>query len=812
MFRNVLAAALRNLMRNRLYAAISIGGLAIGMAAALLTALFVHDEVTFDRFIPGGDRVFVLFSHSRAPGRGEAHFGTTEGPVAAWLKLDFPQVVKAVRYTGGGPGVRTAKAEANDPIAWVDPGFFSVVRLPVLAGDPNAAIERPDGVVLTRAMARKYFGRDAPIGETLQFSRKTNMRVGAVIADLPGASNIQTQIFASGRAPTSALTQIDARPYRQGNYLANFRTFVLLRDPRDAVALNAAMPAFIGRHMAPPAVMANSPMFQGMRLALTPITAMHMQPDVTAEVHPGSLAAVYALSAVSILILVVAATNFVNLQTARGARRAVEVGIRKASGAAQHHLMLQFLGESLLYAVLAMALALALAEAALPGLEALVRRHIPFLYWRDPAMMALAAGLTVILGLAAGAYPAVVLSSFRPAAVLKDGLFQASGSKAVRQTLVIGQFVVLIGLLIGVIAVYAQTRFAMTAAIGLDKEQMLQIATTNCRGAFVDQVRALPGVARSTCSSGLALGLGDINTNARRADGQIMFLGVAPIDYGFFETYGVKPLAGRLPSRGAGGDGLPANAPQTQCFPASAVVNASAVRAFRFASPQKMVGATISVSCGPNGWRSVRVMGVVPDIAYNLTTGAVKPILYAVDPRQQQQLSLKLRPNQIPATLAAIDRAWARSAADRPIRRRFMDQYLQGVYADLISQGWLLGVLAGVAAFLAGLGLFGLAAFTTEQRTKEIGVRKAMGASTADILRLLLWSFTQPVVWANVIAWPLSWWLLERWLQGFSARIALSPWFFAVAGGAALIVSALTVCGHALRVARAIPAGALRYE
>jgi putative ABC transport system permease protein len=205
-------------------------------------------------------------------------------------------------------------------------------------------------------------------------------------------------------------------------------------------------------------------------------------------------------------------------------------------------------------------------------------------------------------------------------------------------------------------------------------------------------------------------------------------------------------------------------------------------------------------------------MGVVPDIAYNLTTGAVKPILYAVDPRQQQQLSLKLRPNQIPATLAAIDRAWARSAADRPIRRRFMDQYLQGVYADLISQGWLLGVLAGVAAFLAGLGLFGLAAFTTEQRTKEIGVRKAMGASTADILRLLLWSFTQPVVWANVIAWPLSWWLLERWLQGFSARIALSPWFFAVAGGAALIVSALTVCGHALRVARAIPAGALRYE
>jgi putative ABC transport system permease protein len=812
MFANILAAALRNLARNRLYAAISIGGLAIGMAAALLTALYVHDELTFDRAVPGHERVFVLFSHLAVEGRGAQDFGTVAAPMAAWLKLDFPHITRIARYTGDAPGVRRGLLDTNDQIAWVDPDFFAIVPMPVVAGDLQGAMRRPDAVVLTRSMARKYFGKDAPLGETLEFAHKTPFRVAAVIEDRPSNANIQGGIFASGLAPTSQLTLADQQPYKQGNYLANFHTYIQLRDPRDAAVLEKAMPAFISRHMAPPAIMANSPMFKGLTLKMIPITAMHLIPDQTAELHPGSMAAIYALSVIALLILVVAGTNFVNLQTARGARRAVEVGVRKAAGAGRGHLVVQFLGESLVYAVIAIVCALALAEAALPGLDALVLRKIPFTYWRDPQMMGLVAALTLALGFAAGVYPALVLSSFGPAAVLKDSLFQTPGSAGVRRGLVVMQFAVLITLLLAVMTIYAQTRFAMNAAIGLDKEQMLTIQTQGCRGAFVDKVRALPGVVRSACSNGLAVGMGDINTTARKPDGQLFFLGVAPIDYGFFEAYGVKPLAGRLPSRSHGGEGLPFDDKSGARFPAAAVVNLSAVHALGFARPDQAVGAVVPTGAGETTFVPVRIIGVVPDIAYNLTTGAVKPTVYPVVQPALGVLSVKLKANAIPATLKAIDKAWMQTAAPYPIRRRFIDEFLNRVYADLISQGWLIGALAGIAAFIACLGLFGLAAFTTEQRTKEIGVRKAMGASTTDVLGLLLWSFIQPVLWANLIAWPLGWWAMDRWLHSFSARISLSPWFFLAAGGAAVVIAALTVSAHALRVARSRPVGALRYE
>jgi putative ABC transport system permease protein len=812
MFANVLAAALRNLARNRLYAAISIGGLAIGMAAALLTALFVRDELTFDRFIPGHERIFVLFTHIHIPGRALEDFDGSNWTIAAWLKQDFPQVVRVARYAADNPGVRHGQVEVNDAVAWVDPDFFSIIRLPVLAGDPEAAVQRPDSVVITRAMARKYFGKDAPLGDTLEFARKTPMRVAAVIADQPDNANIQSGIFASALAPTSPMTIQGRQPYHQGNYSGNFRTYVQVRNARDGAVIDAAMPAFIARHMAPPAIMADSPMFQHLTLNMTPLTRMHMTPDVVAEIHTGSMTVVYALVFIAGLILLVAAINFVNLQTALGARRSVEVGVRKAAGAARRHLVAQFLSEAVIYAVMAMVFALALAELTLPGLDVLVRRTIPFEYWRDPRLIGLALGLALMTGSAAGVYPALVLSAFRPAVALKDALFHAPGSAAIRRGLVIVQFAVLIALLLSVMAIYAQTRFALNQAIGLDKEQMLRIQVPGCRGAFVDRVRLLPGIAKSACSSGLAVGVGDSNTSARLPDGRVLFLGTAPVGFDFFEAYNVTPLAGRLPSRAHGGDEIAYDAPKDACGPRSAVVNLATVRAFGLRRPEQMVGISIPVICADNSYQPVLVVGVVPDIAYNLTTGAVKPILYQVDQRYMAVLNVKIRPGQVAATLAAVDQTWKQLGPPFPPRRRFVDQYLNIVYADLISQGWLLSALAGIAAFIAGLGLFGLAAFTTEQRTKEIGVRKTMGASTPDLLRLLLWSFVQPVLWANLLAWPLGWWAMDQWLHGFSARIALSPWFFVASGGAALTIAAATVSAHALRVARAKPVGALRYE
>ncbi len=815
MFANILAATLRNLARNRLYAIIGVGGLAVAMAAALLAALFIHDELSFDRFVPGHERLFVAFSNMRAWTSG------SDQRVGPALKLDFPQVERFARVGLETPGLRSATVEAGDAVAWVDPDFFTLLPLKAIAGDPKAAMEQADGVVLTRAMARKYFGRDTPIGETLQFSRKTPMRVRAVIEDLPSNSNVEAGVFASGRSAISLFVQMEKLRPLMGEYSDFFRTYVQLRDPRDAAAINAAMPAFVARRLVPPSAKASSLYLQGLALNLTPVTAMHMRPDLHAELsvllspmatRPGKTSTLWGLSAIAGLILAVAAANFVNLQTARGARRATEVGIRKASGASRGQLVVQFLGESVLYALLALVVALALAEIALPALQAFVRRPIAFAYWRDPAMAAFAVGLALLLGVLAGAYPAIVLASFRPAAVLKDGLFQASGSRSVRLVLVVGQFVVLIALLVGLMGVYSQTRFALNEATGFDKEGLLRVQIPdNCRSGFVDRVRALPGVASAACSSAQAIGISGRLVSARLTDGRTTQFNIAPIDYGFFETYGSKPLAGALPSVASGADAVPTEAPPSTCYPRAAVVNAAAAPALGFRDASSMVGSVITLACG-KAWAQVRVLGVMPNINYNLTRGPAAPTLYPVDRRQSVTLNVKIRPGQIPAAVAAIDQAWARSGQSHAIRRAFAADALLRSYADVISQGELLGALAGVTAVIACLGVFALAAFTAERRTKEIGVRKVMGATGRQIALLLLWSLARPVLLANLIAWPLGGFLLERWLQGFSARISLSPGYFLAAGGAAAAIALITVAVQALRVARAEPARALRYE
>jgi putative ABC transport system permease protein len=815
LFANVLAATLRNLVRNRLYAIFGIGGLAVAMAAALLAALFINDELSFDRFVPGHDRLFVVFSYMRTWTSG------SDQRVGPALKQDFPQVKRFARVGLETPGIRSATVEANDAVAWVDPDFFVLVPLPAVAGDPRAAVEQADGVVLTRAMARKYFGRDAPIGETLQFARKTPMRVRAVIEDLPSNSNIEAGVFASGRSAVSLFVQMERLRPVMGEYSDFFRTYVQLRDPRDAATINAALPAFVDRRIAPPPAKAASLYLKSLALNLTPITAMHMRPDLHAELamllspmanRPGKMSTLYGLGAVAALILAVAAANFVNLQTACGARRATEVGIRKASGATRGQLVAQFLGESVLYALLALLIALALAEIALPALQGFVRRPIAFAYWRNPGMAAFAVGLALLLGVLAGAYPAMVLSAFRPAVVLKDGVFQATGARPVRQVLVVSQFVVLIALLVGLMGVYAQTRFALNEATGFDKERLLRVQIRdNCRSVFVDEVRALSGVASAACASSQAIGISGRAVSARLTDGRTTPFNIAPIDYGFFETYGVRPLAGALPTVASGADAVPADAPVSACYPRAAVVNAAAIKALGFRDARGLTGAVITLACG-KAWAPVRVLGVMPDINYNLTRGPAPPTLYPVDRRQFVTLNVKIREGQVPATLAAIDRAWARTGQPFAIRRAFAADGLIRSYADVITQGELLGALAGVTAVIACLGVFALAAFTAERRTKEIGVRKAMGASSRQVALLLLWSLAQPVLWANLIAWPLGGFLLQRWLQGFSAQISLSPVYFLTAGATAAAIALITVAFQALRVARAEPARALRYE
>jgi putative ABC transport system permease protein len=828
MLRNYLAAALANLGRNWLYAGITIAGLAISFAAAILIGLYVRDEFSFDRFIPDYQRIYRLEMDLNLPGQKPSHTDAITAMVANQFRLDFPEVERIARLEMHSVGVRRGEMEAIEPIAWADPGYFKLMPLPVFAGDATAALEAPDGLAITRTVARKYFGEDAPIGKTLQISTTLNLEIGkpewftphvmrvlAVLNDPPQSSHINVGIYGSGRAAISLLALDDAYP---SPYNSSALTYLKLRPGASAQAVEARQQAFANRRYAAPGTQSV------VRFGLVPLADLHFTSHPEwAGLRPGGDKTVDAgIAAVGMLIIVTAAINFVTLMTARAARRAVEVGVRKAVGAGRRQLILQFMGEALIYVLIAMLIGVSLAELALPYANAFVGRSLRFDYLEDPRLMASIALVAVITTLLAGGYPALVISGFKPATALRGGVGRFTGSTAVRQTLVIVQFAILIGLIVMTGTVYRQTSFALNDAFRLDTDQVLRV-NAPCEPVMKHALAAIDGVRRVACvSQAVVAGGGETNSAMRPGRPQVS-VSLSAVDVGFFEMHDLKPLAGRFfdPSRGQDmvldrmGDGL-ANQP-------SVVLNQTGVSRLGFKSPEDAIGKTISWGRWSGAWLNSNrgappplvpseVVGVVPDFTLGSIRSQIPPQIYYVDPGDSRFMVVKLDGRRIPETLKAIRSAWRATGHERPLPLAFESQIVQDLYRDVVIQGAAIAICAGLAILIACMGLFALAAFTTERRTKEIGVRKAMGASTADVVRLLLWQFTQPVLWANLIAWPLAWWAMREWLHGFAYRVDLPPWLFAGAAAAAVLIAWTTVGTHAWLVARAKPVSALRYE
>jgi putative ABC transport system permease protein len=828
MFRNYLSAALNNLARNWLYAGVTILGLAVSFAAAILIGLYLRDEFSFDRFIPDYQRIYRVEMTLTLPGQKPAPQDYVMGTLAKDLGLDFPEVDRTARIEMSGVGLRRGDMVALEQIAWADPDIFRILRMPVLAGDPVAALEAPDGLVLTREIARKYFGEDAPIGKTLRVTTALNlnlppqeqkawtapytMRVLAVLEDLPQSSHINVGLFGSGRAALSLLAVEDRHPSPFNN---NVLTYVKLKPGASADAVQAGLPAFSDRHF---------PIAQGsvsLKFHLLPLAGLHFTTQQAGDGlrPPGDRTVDAGIGAVGLLIIVIAAINFVTLMTARATRRAVEVGVRKAVGASRRDLILQFMGEALIYVVIAMLIGMSLAELLLPYANAFVGRSMRFDYLADPRLLAAIVAVALGTALGAGAYPAMVTSGFRPASALKGGVGQRAGSAAVRQALVIVQFAILIGLIVMTGTIYRQTSFALNDAMRLDTDQVVRIAAP-CEMALKQQIAALPGVKQVACAGGAVVAGGMSANFAMQPGHPQVTVDLGPVDVGFFEMHGLKPLAGRFfdPNRGQDmvldrtGEGA-ANQP-------AVVLNETGALRLGFKSPQDAIGKTVSwgrwsASASPGQFPPMaasEVIGVVPDFTLQSIRSQINPMIYYVDRGDNRFMVVKLSGRQIPETLRDIKRAWRATGHDRPLPEEFENQVVQDLYKDVITQGVAIAICAGLAIVIACLGLFALAAFTTERRTKEIGVRKAMGASTLDIVRLLLWQFTKPVLWANLIAWPMAFWAMHHWLDGFAYRVDLPPWLFLAASAAAMLIAWATVSVHAWLVARARPVTALRYE
>jgi putative ABC transport system permease protein len=818
MFENYLAAALRNLLRNRGYSAIGILALGIGLAVALICVLLIRQELSYEHFIPGYERTYLAASSLTPAGRQTMYGPETPGFVAAGFKNRFPEIQATARLVPGEARLRSGDRLARREVYWADPDAFQVLPLPARQGDLQAALRRPDGMVLPRSVALQFFGDADPIGRTLHVDDHL-FTVRAVIKDLPlNATNLKSGIFLSGLAEFSGLSECDrndAENLKSGAITLCGLTYFRLRPGANIELI----------HQGEAALVRSLPSFGPMMVAGYPAFRID-EVNLFEGFNPGARSRLAEIGAVGLLILIAGGVVYVNLATARASRRAKEVGVRKVCGATAGQLVVQFMGEALIFAVFATLLAVSCAELALPFVDRILDRHLEFSYWREPGLLLWIALGGAGVGIAAGIYPSLVLAAFRPKDVLK-GLIALPHAILIRQGLVVVQFSILIAVVIAALVVFRQRDYATHEALRLQTDQMLALAAP-CADPLLVELRKLPGVADAACSDS-SLFTAQAFTRATLRDGKPIVVNVTSLDFSAFDAYGVAFLAGTRESRDSDGSAALSNS--------RVAINEAAVHAFGFTSPAAAIGQPLPIAAevgeGSESAPPRIIVAVIPDFALEVVK-PIRPTVYSpmlhhsgsveMTDHPTEDLSwvpslihVKLKGHDIPETLTGIDRLWralmgTRGSEPVPLRRWFVQQYVETLYQAVLSQAKTFAAFSLVAVLLACLGLLGLAAATAEKRMKEIGVRKALGAGRWNILSLLLQQFSMPVVWASLLAWPVSAWLLHRWLEGFANHIALAPLVFIEATALAFIANFATVAAYSWRVAAAPPTLALRYQ
>jgi putative ABC transport system permease protein len=838
MWRNYMTVGVRALAKNRTYAFINIFGLAIGLAACLMILLYVRYEKSYDAWLPNSENVYQLQTYFTNPETGEeanlqmAHYvaGTT-------LQQDFPQIESRVYALASSLVVmRGGEALAVEKGVMVDGNLLDVLGLPLLYGEARTALAAPGSVLLSESEAIRIFGDANVVGRTLTLvirGEHVDHRVTAVMRDLPKNSNLRLDM-ATRFDPAIFFADSPGWTTSWGN-ISGWVWFKL-RPGTDVEAIHAAMPAWKTRNIAPVQIGDETiDPGENSEWRLANIRDVHLGPAQHGAMTPGNdQRTIVTFTIVALLILGMACVNFTNLATARASQRAREVALRKVLGASRRQLMTQFLTESVLVAGIAMLVALAIAELFLPALSNFLDADLSITYFGADGMLLPILLLTIIVGAAGGIYPAFYLSRFQPAQVLKanKSSAEAAGSGRLRGALVVAQFAVSIGLIICTAIVYGQTIHARTADPGYEREGILQIDGLARRQvsaqseAMLRQVERLPGVqsvGRTT------IGVSTINQMGTAAyvpgRTEAVAVGNYRIDEGFFRTMGIDLIAGRGldPSRpmdvsATGSPGQIGSDPEMERALAergtNVVINELAAKRLGFRSPDEAVGKQIRAALvePENGLVPVTIVGVVEDSRFRSIRTPIEPIMYRLGDDYLTHMVVRYDTGQALGVRDRIEQVWKRFAADAPFQAEFSEEIIAELYNAEEARAKTFAGFALLAVVVACLGLFGLAAFTAERRTKEIGIRKVLGARSRDIVQLLAWQFSKPVIIANIVAWPVAWWLMRDWLNTFDARIDLGPGPFLMAGLLALAIAIGTIAGHAMRVARANPIHALRYE
>jgi putative ABC transport system permease protein len=832
MWRNYLTVGLRALAKSRVYAAVNIIGLAIGLAACLIILTFVRYEFSYDDWLPNAENSYQ-FQTIYLPSPTGSVSGTTQftSYVAGQaLKKDFPQVQQVVWLSSQAPVfVQDGVPGAAQKSYVTDGPLFDVLRVPFVYGNPRTALDDPHSLVLSETEARTRFGRVNPVGKTLTVidsGMKADYRVTGVFEDLPKNSDLDM----------TAVVRIDPQEYFAKSPAAltswrwqNGSVYFRVRPGTDMKALEAQLPAWEKRNI--PDDIDSTPKsnpgdFENWHFAN--VRDLHLS-ESTGQGRPnGDRQSILTFGIVALLILGMACMNFTNLATARASQRAREVALRKVLGASRRQLIVQFVGESIMVAAIAMLIGLALAELAIRPLNAFLDADMHFSYFGANGVLVPVVALILIVGLAGGLYPAFYLSRFEPARILKanKSAADAEGTGRLRGMLVIIQFAVSIGLIVCTAVIHGQTVYARNFNAGYKRDGLLQVYGVDrpqvdaAAPTLLEELRKQPGIADAArVSLGIATG-NNSDTDVNIPGEKPVNLGIYGLDTHAIATLGMKLIAGRNFSETiATDDSTTSNPPDPAAERVlvargtNVILSEQAAQRLGFASANAAIGKQVQLEMTSPGTGTITatVVGVVSDVRYRSIRQPVQPILYYYQTRGFGNMMVRFNGDPA-ATRATVERLWKRALPELPMSAAFVDEITNNLYNADETRAQLFGMFSILAVVIGCLGLFGLAAFTAERRTKEIGIRKVLGARTRDILQLLVWQFSKPVLIANLIAWPVAWWVMRGWLNGFDTRVPLGPAPFLIAGALALAVAIVTIAGHAWRVAQASPVRALRYE
>ena len=799
MIKNYLRSALRNIKRHKGYAFINIAGLAIGMACCILILMYITTEFSYDKYHEKADRIFRLGMDATVGG-STVVAPISNVPSAPALVQDYPEVLDAVRIRTVSKRSVTYEDKVfyENGILYADNSLFQVFTFSLIKGDPSTALKLAYTIVLTRETAERYFGSENPLGKILNYNNQYDFTVTGVVENVPQNSHFTFDMLCS----YETLYDLDREAMENWFNFMDY-TYLLLPEGFDYKILENKFPALIEKYM--------GGMLKALggeiKFFLQPLTSIHLHSNLENEIRANSsITYIYIFTAIGMFILCIACINFMNLATARSATRAKEVGLRKVVGAERKELIWQFLGESLIYSIFSLAIAILFVRLAMPFAESLSGRKMSLNIAEMPWLVPSFIGLVLLVAFVAGSYPALFLSAFRPAQVLKGNLKAGSAHSRLRSFLVVAQFIISICLIIGTGIILNQLRFMKNKNLGFEKENVLiiEVRDRSIRQSFDSikaEIRKIPGVL-SVSSASLVPGQ-EPSVQPFIPEGytekQAQLMEVFRVDHDFFPTLGMEIVQGRNFSPEYGTDSRSA-----------VIINETAAKRYNWENP---IGKTIRVpSDEVEKWETLTVVGVVRDFHRTSLHSVIAPQIIGNDPSSFDELAIRFNPENSDTTLSLIREKWKEVDPTRPFDFLYLDGLIDSQYGAEERLSDIFSAFSVFAVFIACLGLFGMASFAAEQRTKEIGIRKVLGASVPGIVVLLSRDFLKLIVAANIIAWPLAYFGMNKWLQNFAYKSGIGVWVFILTGVLAVGIALATVSYQSIKAALLNPVDAIKYE